>query len=62
MPLLLMVMMVMVCLLGGLPRHLGVAHAAAGEPEGPDCDFALKKIDVNFRGANVNIEYLNVSI
>ena len=42
MPLLLMVVVVMVCLLGGLPRHLGVAHAAAGEPEGPDCDLALK--------------------
>ena len=42
MPLLLMVVVVMVCLLGGLPRHLGVTHTAAGEPEGPDCDLALK--------------------
>ena len=42
MPLLLMVVVVMVGLLGGLARHLGVTHAAAGEPEGPDCDLALK--------------------
>ena len=42
MPLLLMVVVVMVGLLGGLARHLGVAHAAAGEPERPDCDLALK--------------------
>ena len=42
MPLLLMVVVVMVGLLGGLARHLGVTHAAAGEPERPDCDLALK--------------------